>query len=108
MIYGLVAGVAVVFIIAFLMYRFTLRIPLKYFFSFASVFLYLLCFILLGKGILELQESGIIPSTSADFIPYMDILGIYPTYETAIPQAVLLVLALLLFVRHYAYREKYS
>ena len=107
-IYGLVAGVAVVFVIAFLMYRFTLRIPLKYFFSFASVFLYLLCFILLGKGILELQESGIIPSTSADFIPYMDILGIYPTYETAIPQAVLLVLALLLFVRHYAYREKYS
>jgi len=107
-IYGLVAGVAVVFGIAFLMYKFTLRIPLKYFFSFASVFLYLLCFILLGKGILEFQESGIISSTSADFIPYMDTLGIYPTYETAIPQAVLIVLALLLFARHYAYREKHS
>ena len=107
-IYGLVAGVAVVFAIAFLMYKFTLRIPLKYFFSFTSVFLYLLCFILLGKGILEFQESGIISSTSADFIPYMDTLGIYPTYETAIPQAVLIVLALLLFARHYAYREKHS
>ncbi len=107
-VYGLVAGVAVVFVIAFLMYRFTLRIPLKYFFSFASVFLYLLCFILLGKGILELQEAGIISSTSADFIPYMDTLGIYPTYETAVPQAVLIVLALLLFVRHYAYQEKHS
>ena len=107
-IYGLVAGVAVVFVIAFLMYRFTLRIPLKYFFSFTSVFLYLLCFILLGKGIVELQEAGIISSTSADFIPYMDILGIYPTYETAIPQAVLLVLAFLLFARNYVYREKHS
>ena len=107
-IYGLVAGVAVVFIIAFLMYKFTLRIPLKYFFSFASVFLYLLCFILLGKGILELQESGIISSTSADFIPYIGTLGIYPTYETAIPQGVLLSLAFFLFVRHYAYREKHS
>ncbi len=107
-IYGLVAGVAVVFVIAFLMYRFTLRIPLKYFFSFASVFLYLLCFILLGKGILELQESGIISSTSADFIPYMGTLGIYPTYETAIPQGVLLVLAFFLFARHYEYRGKHS
>ncbi len=107
-IYGLVAGVAVVFVIAFLMYRFTLRIPLKYFFSFASVFLYLLCFILLGKGILELQESGIISSTSADFIPYMGTLGIYPTYETAIPQCALLVLAFFLFARHYEYRGKHS
>ena len=107
-VYGLVAGVAVVFIIAFLMYRFTLRIPLKYFFSFASVFLYLLCFILLGKGILELQESGIISSTPADFIPYIDTLGVYPTYETAIPQCILLVLAFLLFARYYGYREKHS
>ena len=107
-IYGLIAGVAVVFVIAFLMYRFTLRIPLKYFFSFTSVFLYLLCFILLGKGILELQEAGIISSTTADFIPYMDTLGIYPSYETAIPQAVLLLLAFCLFARNYVYREKHS
>ncbi len=107
-IYGLVAGVAVVFVIAFLMYRFTLRLPLKYFFSFTSVFLYLLCFILLGKGILELQEAGIISSTTADFIPYMDTLGIYPSYETAIPQAVLLLLAFSLFARNYVYREKHS
>lgn len=107
-IYGLLAGIAVVFVIAFLMYRFALRLPLKYFFSFTSVFLYLLCFILLGKGILELQESGIISSTSADFIPYMDALGIYPTYETAIPQAVLLFLAFSLFGRNYVHREKHS
>lgn len=107
-IYGLLTGIAVVFVIAFLMYRFALRLPLKYFFSFTSVFLYLLCFILLGKGILELQESGIISSTSADFIPYMDALGIYPTYETAIPQAVLLFLAFSLFGRNYVRREKHS
>lgn len=107
-IYGLVAGVAVVFVIAFLMYKFALRLPLKYFFSFTSVFLYLLCFILLGKGILELQEAGIISSTAADFIPYMDTLGIYPSYESVIPQAVLLLLAFSLFARNYVYREKHS
>lgn len=105
-IYGLAAGVAVVFAIAFAMYRFTLRIPLKYFFSFTSVFLYLLCFILLGKGILELQEAGVVSSTAAEFIPYVDTLGIYPTYESAVPQAVLLLLAFSLFARNYIYREK--
>ena len=107
-IYGLVAGVAVVLVIAFLMYRFALRIPLKYFFSFTSVFLYLLCFILLGKGILEFQEAGIFSSTTAEFIPYMDTLGVYPTYESAIPQAVLLLLAFSLFARNYVCREKHS
>ncbi len=107
-IYGLVAGVAVVLVIAFLMYKFTLRIPLKYFFSFTSVFLYLLCFILLGKGILELQEAGIISSTAADFIPYMDTLGIYPYYETVVPQVVLILLGFSFFARHYINREKSS
>ncbi len=103
-IYGLIAGIAAVLAIAFLMYKLTLRIPLKYFFSFASVFLYTLCFILLGKGTLELQEAGIISSTSADFIPYSNVLGIYPTYETAIPQFILLILAAFMLTRRYGTR----
>lgn len=95
-VYGFVAGVAVVLLAAFAMYRFALRIPLKYFFSFTSAFLYLLCFILLGKGVAELQEAGIVSSTRADFLPYVDLLGVYPTYESALPQAALLLAALAL------------
>ncbi len=100
-IYGLIAGVVAVSAIAFFMYKFTFRIPLRYFFSFASVFLYLLCFILLGKGIFELQEAGIISTSQVQFLPFIDSLGIYPTYETAIPQFILLVLAVLIFIRNY-------
>ena len=95
-VYGFAAGVAVVLLAAFAMYRFALRIPLKYFFSFTSAFLYLLCFILLGKGVAELQEAGIVSSTRADFLPYVDLLGVYPTYESALPQAALLLAALAL------------
>ena len=95
-VYGFAAGVAVVLLAAVAMYRFALRIPLRYFFSFTSVFLYLLCFILLGKGVAELQEAGIVASTRADFLPYIDLLGIYPTYESALPQAALLIAALAL------------
>ena len=108
-IYGLVAGVAVVFVIAFLMYRFTLRIPLKYFFSFTSVFLYLLCFILLGKGILELQEAGIISSTTADFIPYMDYSrDISLLMKPRFPKLFCFCLPFRCFARNYVYREKHS
>ena len=95
-VYGFAAGVAVVLLAAFAMYRFALRIPLKYFFSFTSAFLYLLCFILLGKGVAELQEAGIVSTTRADFLPYVDLLGVYPTYESALPQAALLLAALAL------------
>lgn len=98
-VYGFAAGVAVVLLAAFAMYKFTLRIPVRHFFSFTSVFLYLLCFILLGKGLAELQEAGIVSSTRADFVPYVDLLGLYPTYETALPQAALVLAALMLVLR---------
>lgn len=93
-VYGFAAGVAVVLLAAFAMYKLTLRIPVRHFFSFTSVFLYLLCFMLLGKGLAELQEAGIVSSTRADFVPYVDLLGLYPTYETVVPQAALVLAAL--------------
>ncbi len=102
-VYGLVVGVIVVSATAFFMYRFTFRMPLRYFFSFASVFLYLLCFILLGKGIFELQEAGMISTNQLSFLPFIDSLGIYPTYETAVPQLILLILAALMFARGHFY-----
>lgn len=101
-IYGFAAGVVAVVLVAFLMYRFTMRIPLRYFFSFTSVFLYLLCFILLGKGVTELQEAGVVSSTYASFLPYIDVLGVYPTYETVVPQGLLILAAAALVMNVFA------
>ena len=101
-IYGFAAGVVAVALVAFLMYRFTMKIPLRYFFSFTSVFLYLLCFILLGKGVTELQEAGVVSSTYAGFLPYIDVLGVYPTYETAVPQGLLVLAAVALAANVFA------
>ncbi|MBI4228901.1 MAG: cytochrome c/FTR1 family iron permease [Deltaproteobacteria bacterium] len=93
-LWGFILGVLILIILVFAIFKLALRIPLKYFFSVTSFFLYFLCFILLGKGIREFQEAGIVGIRSLDFIPQVDLLGIYPTVETSIPQG-LLILALL-------------
>ena len=90
-IWGLVAGVGVLVVLFYVIFKMALRIPIKYFFTFTSVFLYFLAFILLGKGIKELQEAGVINATPVEFLPYIDAIGFYPTLETAIPQGILVL-----------------
>ena len=88
-IWGLLAGIAVTAVIGFLIFKLAIRIPIKYFFSATSLLLYFLCFILIGKGVHELQAAGLIGITFVNYIPRIDILGIYPTLETIIPQSVI-------------------
>jgi high-affinity iron transporter len=90
-LWGLIAGVLLLIVIVFAIFKLAVRIPLKYFFSVTTLFLYFLCFILLGKGIRAFQEAGIVGIKSINFIPQVDILGIYPTVETVIPQAILII-----------------
>ena len=88
-IWGFLAGLAVTAVLAFLIFKLAIKIPLKYFFSATSLLLYLLCFILVGKGIHELQGAGVIGITFVEYVPRIEILGIYPTLESLIPQAVI-------------------
>ncbi|MCC6713434.1 MAG: cytochrome c/FTR1 family iron permease [Candidatus Dadabacteria bacterium] len=90
-VWGAVAGAVVLVVLFYVIFKLALRIPLKYFFSFTSVFLYLLAFILTGKGIKEFQEAGIVGITPLEFLPQIDVLGFYPTLETVVPQALLLL-----------------
>lgn len=90
-IWGAVAGAVVLLVLFYIIFKLALRIPLKYFFTFTSIFLYLLAFILLGKGIKEFQEAGIVGITPLEFLPRIELLGFYPTLETAVPQAVLIL-----------------
>jgi high-affinity iron transporter len=46
-----------------------------------------------GGGVKELQEADVLSVTPVNFVQSVDILGIYPTVETLLPQIVLLVIA---------------
>jgi high-affinity iron transporter len=89
----LVGCVALVFI--FLLVRFgSLAIPIKPFFMGTSILMYIMSVAFAGGGVKELQEADVVSVTPVSFVQSIDILGIYPTVETLLPQIALLFLAI--------------
>jgi len=93
-IWGFLTALVLTVIIIYFIFKLALRIPLKYFFSVTSMFLYILCFILVGKGLHELQGAGLLDITHLENFPKFEHLGVYPTLETAAPQGVILLAVL--------------
>ncbi|HEY7529382.1 MAG TPA: FTR1 family protein [Gemmatimonadota bacterium] len=66
------------------------RIPLRPFFTVTSALLLLLAFTFAGAGVHELQEAGVVPETAVAG-PRVPALGIHPTVESLVAQALLLL-----------------
>ncbi|KRE59487.1 FTR1 family protein [Paenibacillus sp. Soil750] len=96
---GIGVGVGLLLIIAFLILKIGLRIPMRPFFLISSVFVFYLCFKFAGMGVHGLQLAGYLPATTANWLPSWDAVALYPTLESAIPQFLLLLLALIAVVR---------
>ncbi len=96
---GLVAGAGILAVIAVLMFRLGTRIPLKPFFLVTSLLIYYLGFKFVGNGIHALQVSGILPASPANFLPSWEPLGLYPTWQTILPQAIILLVAVAIVLR---------
>ncbi|WP_390887604.1 FTR1 family protein [Fusobacterium massiliense] len=92
--YGFLVG-TVVLIAIYVIFRYTtVRLPLKPFFKFTSILLFLLCISFMGKGVVELTEAGVISGSTT--IPAMNgyqntWLNIYDRAETLIPQIMLVI-----------------
>jgi high-affinity iron transporter len=85
------AGVCLA-VIAWLFMTYSRRLPIAKFFAYSSVLIAILAVVLAGKGIAALQEAGWIDVRPADFVPRIDILGLFPTWEGVLGQAVVLAL----------------
>ena len=92
---GILFGFAALVVIFTLFYRYSVRIPLRPFFSVTSVLLYYMAFVFMGKGVRELQEGNAMPITLIPGFPHVEALGLYPTWQTVLAQ--LLLLALFVF-----------
>ena len=100
-IWAIVASVLVLLAI-FLAFRFlTVKLPLKPFFIVTSILMYVMCVSFTGKGVGELQEAGWIAKTPVVWMKgfEIDLLGLYATYESLIPQ--LIVFALIVAIAIY-------
>ncbi|MCI7403446.1 MAG: FTR1 family iron permease, partial [Pyramidobacter sp.] len=108
-VYGILAGTAVLVAVWVAFRYFSVKLPLKPFFLFTSILLFLMCISFMGKGVVELTEADVI--TGRTVIPAMkgfqiEILSIYDRAETLIPQVMLLIASLWVTLPHLFGKKK--
>ena len=91
MLAGIGAGVLALGLIAWAMLKTSRRLPLGTFFSASSALIAVLAIVLTGKGVAALQEAGWV-AVSVASVPRVELLGIYPTWQTLIAQLVVVAL----------------
>ncbi len=102
-VYGILAGTVVLAII-FVSYRYlTVKIPLRPFFFFTSILLFMMCISFMGKGVIELGEANVISGHTV--IPALaglniGFLNITNRAETLIPQIMIAIASLWLVVQN--------
>lgn len=97
---GIGLGAVVLVIAAVLMLVVGVKLPLRPFFRIAGLLVYYLGFKFVGTGIHELQVAGLVPSSPIPGLsanPVFGFFGIFPTWETTLPQLALLLGALIAF-----------
>ena len=103
--YGLGVG-TIVLTLVFIVIRFgSVKLPLRPFFICTSALMYLMAIAFAGGGVKELQEADIISVTPVDFVHSVEVLGIYPTVETLVPQLVMLVVVMLSIMYYKKYHK---
>lgn len=97
---GLLSAAIILLGLAWLMFRLSVRLPLRLFFRVNAALLTILAVVFAGKGIAALQEAGKLRVDPIDF-PEIHVLGIYPTLESLGLQLVLITasIAWLLYAR---------
>ncbi|MDR2140896.1 MAG: FTR1 family iron permease [Deltaproteobacteria bacterium] len=91
---GFAIGCVALVVVFILIRHGSARLPLKPFFIGTSALMFIMSIAFAGGGIKELQEGDAIGVTEWGFMPTIDILGVYPTMETTVPQIVLLILTI--------------
>lgn len=88
---GIALAIIILVIIAILLLRISGRIPVHRFFMVATVLIYVLAFKIIGVSLHTLQLTSVVPMTVVKGLPVLNTIGFYPTAETIIGQAVLVV-----------------
>ncbi len=96
---GIGCAVAVLFLTGYVLIKFSVKIPIRPFFLTAGLLIYYLAFKFTGVSLHALQVTGLLPAHAVDGLIPIGPLGIYPTWETVLPQFVLLMLILLQSLR---------
>lgn len=97
---GIAIGVAILVIVAFLILKLGLRIPMRPFFLISSLLVFYLGLKFTGMGINGLQNAGVLYATSSDNLPTISWLAVYPSWQSVVPQIVLVLGAIAMIVKN--------
>lgn len=92
--WALLTSIVAVAILTFIILRYTKKLPFSKIFKLAAYAVVVLAVILAGKGVMAFQEAGYIPITPINFIPQIDLLGLYPNLQAIGSQILTLVIVL--------------
>ncbi|WP_374967193.1 FTR1 family protein [Lysinibacillus sp. RS5] len=95
---GIVVALLVLTIFAFVLFKASGKIPVHKFFAVATVLIYVLAFKIIGVSLHTLQLRDAVSTTIVDGLPVISFIGFYPTVETMIGQAILLVLVVVTII----------
>lgn len=98
LILGILVAVFILILIAVFFNQITKWIPIHRLFFIMSLFIFLLAFKILGVSVHTLQILNILPQHTINHLPFIDIIGLYPTYETVIPQLILIVIVMIYYM----------
>ena len=101
---GFIIGAICLVIVYLIIHFLSVKLPIKPFFTATSILMFIMSISFLGAGIKELIEGDVIDMTSPTWLQWipsndvMEVLGIYPVLETLIPQLILLIVTIVIFV----------
>ncbi len=101
---GIVVALLVLAIFALVLFKASGKIPIHKFFAVATVLIYVLAFKIIGVSLHTLQLRDSVSTTIVDGLPVVNIIGFYPTVETMLGQAILLVLVVATII----YKKKHK
>lgn len=96
LLFGLLIGVVAIAGLAYAMLKVGARIPLQRFFQISAGLIFALTVVLLGKGLHAFQEAGWVSINPFPVNLRIDLLGVYPTWETMASQLGLIIFLFLL------------
>lgn len=96
---GVTASFVLVLFLSWILLKNTGKFPVTRLLQISSITIAILAVILVGKGVHALQETGWFSITAFPWSWRLDLIGVYPTWETIGAEAVLLVFILTLFQR---------
>lgn len=98
---GVGVALVILIILFLLVWVFGVRLPIRKFFRWTSLLLGMLAVTIAGGAAKEFQDATWLHTTDVPGVPEIAVLGLYPTVQTLVAQAIVVVILIILAVVQY-------